>query len=80
MGVGKERRTSIGPWGYLNIICKTCYSNYLEDYYFWPCASGLSALNVINTQLRDLINSGLTGWCWWLMDGRRREKGEESRE
>ena len=25
--------------------------NYLEDY--WPCASGLSAVNTIGTQVRD---------------------------
>ena len=34
------------------------FTNYLEDY--WPCAGGLSAVNAIGTQLRDLINSGLT--------------------
>ena len=38
----------------------TRYWNYLEDY--WPCAGGLSAVNVIGTQLRDPINSGLTRW------------------
>ena len=32
--------------------------NYLEVY--WPCASGLSAVNAIGTQLRDPINSELT--------------------
>ena len=32
--------------------------NYLEDY--WPCAGGLSTVNVIGTQLRDPRNSGLT--------------------
>ena len=36
------------------------YWNYLEDH--WPCADGLSAVNAIVTQLRDLINSGLTRW------------------
>ena len=30
---------------------------YLEAY--WPCDGGLSAVNAIGTQLRDLINSGL---------------------
>ena len=34
--------------------------NYLEVY--WPCAGGLSAVNAIGTQLRDLMNSGLTRW------------------
>ena len=38
----------------------TRYWNYLEDY--WPCAGGLSAVNVIGTQFRDPINSGLTRW------------------
>ena len=33
---------------------------YLEVY--WPCAGGISAVNVIGTQLRDPINSGLTRW------------------
>ena len=32
--------------------------NYLEDY--WPCAGGLSAMNVIGAQLRDPIKSALT--------------------
>ena len=37
----------------------TRYSNYFEDY--WPCAGGISAVNVIGIQLRvrDPINSGL---------------------
>ena len=35
--------------------------NYLEDYR--PFAGGLSAVNVIGTQLRDPKNSGLTRWC-----------------
>ena len=26
----------------------------------WPCAGGLSAVNAIDTELRDPINSGLT--------------------
>ena len=34
--------------------------NYLEEY--WPCAGGLSAVNVIGTQLRDPINSALILW------------------
>ena len=58
VGVGKERRTLIGPWW-----CKgsSHYWNYLEDY--WPCAGGLSpAVNAIGTQLRDPINSGLARW------------------
>ena len=29
---------------------------------YWSCAGGLSAVNAIGTQLRDLINSGLTRW------------------
>ena len=48
-GCGKEGRILIGPWWH-----------YLEIY--WPCAGGLSAVNVIGTQLRDPINSGLTRW------------------
>ena len=37
----------------------TRYENYLESY--WPCASEISAVNAIGTQLelRDLINSGM---------------------
>ena len=38
----------------------TVTENYLED--SWPCASGLSVVNAIGTQLCDLINSGLTRW------------------
>ena len=34
--------------------------DYLEVYS--PCAGGLSAVNAIGTQLRDLINSGLARW------------------
>ena len=29
---------------------------------YWPCASGLSAVNANGMQLRDPINSGLTRW------------------
>ena len=48
------------------------YWNYLEDY--WPCASGLSAVNAIGR--RGPMNSGLR----WRLDGRRRGTREESRE
>ena len=34
----------------------TRYSNYLEDY--WLCAGGLSAVNAIGAQRRDLVSSG----------------------
>ena len=34
--------------------------NYLEDY--WPCAGGLSEVNAIGTQMRDLINNGREKW------------------
>ena len=34
--------------------------NYLKD--FWPCAGGLSAVNVIGTRLRDSTSLGLTRW------------------
>ena len=47
---------------YLNSIGRTRYSNYLTDYWWWSCAGGLSAVNAIGTQLRDLINSGLARW------------------
>ena len=49
--MGKERCTLIGPWRYLK--GSTRYWNYLEVY--WPCAGRLSAVNAIDTQLRDLI-------------------------
>ena len=29
-------RTKIDPLGFLNTVCSTRYTNYLEDY--WPCA------------------------------------------
>ena len=54
--VGKERRTLIDPWGYLNKQ-HPLFGLYRKDY--WPCAGGLSAVNVSGTQLRDQINSGL---------------------
>ena len=44
IGVGKERRTLVGPWGYLKRL-----HPLLE-----------LPVNAIGTQLRDLINSGLT--------------------
>ena len=57
VGVGKERRTKIGPWDFLNKrgINRTRYLSYLEDYQ--PFASGLLTVNAIGTQLRDSINS-----------------------
>ena len=45
-------------WSMVTCQGSTRYSNYLEVY--WPCASGLSAVNAFGTQLRDSINSGLT--------------------
>ena len=56
-GYGKERRILIGPW---RPATAALVRNYLEVY--WPCVSGLSAVNAIGTQLRDPINSGLTRW------------------
>ena len=57
-GCGKERRILIG----FMVTCQgtTRYWNYPEVY--WPCASGLSAVNAIGMQLHDPINSGLTRW------------------
>ena len=49
-GCGKERRILIGP---LWIAKAAPVWNYLEVY--WPYAGGLSAVNTIGTQLRDLI-------------------------
>ena len=60
VGVGKESRTKIGPMVMIPEKGAPFYWNYLEDYR--PCAGGLSVENVIGTQLRDLITSGLTRW------------------
>ena len=38
----------------------TRYWKYHEN--CWPCSGGLSAVNVIGTQLRDAISSRLTRW------------------
>ena len=50
--------TLTGPWPPAKAALVV--RNYLEVY--WPCASGLSAMNAFGTQLRDPINSGLTRW------------------
>ena len=52
--VGKGSR---GKESYSNIAAVW---NYLEVY--WPRVGGLSAMNVIGTQSRDSIDSGLTRW------------------
>ena len=57
-GCGKERHILIDPWGPAK--ASALVPSYIEV--FWPCAGGLSAVNVISTQLRDPINSGLTRW------------------
>ena len=54
-----EREAHIN-WSMVTCQGSTRYWNCLEVY--WPCAGGLSAVNVIGTQLRDPINSGLTRW------------------
>ena len=59
VGVGKERYTLIN-WSMVTCQGSTRDWNSLEDY--WSCAGGLSAVNVIGTQLRDPINTGLTRW------------------
>ena len=56
-GCGKERRILIDPWWPAKA---TPIWKYFEVY--WPCAGGLLAVNVIGTQLRDPINSGLMRW------------------
>ena len=56
-GIGKERRTLIGP----SCPAKAALArNYFEV--LRPCAGGHSAVNAIGTPLRDPINSGLTRW------------------
>ena len=47
-------------WSMVTCQGSTRCWNYLEGN--WPCASGLSAVNDIDTQLRDPINSGLALW------------------
>ena len=47
----------------------------------WSCAGGLSAVNAIGMQLRDLIDSGLAQWRMGVyINGRCRGKRGESRE
>ena len=55
VGEEKERCTKISPGWYLKRQPR--YLNNLEEY--WPCTGGLSALNTIGAQLRELISSGL---------------------
>ena len=61
VGVGKERRTKIGPWRNLK---RQHPLLELPWGLMWPFAGGLSAVIAIGTGLHDLINSGLTRW--WL--------------
>ena len=50
-----------------------------EDY--WLCAGGLSAVNAIGRQLRDLIKLGTDPMAYGgIKNGRRRGKREEYRE
>ena len=44
-------------WSMVTGQGSTRYWNYIENY--WPCGGGLSAVNVIGTQLRDPIKSAL---------------------
>ena len=83
VGVGKERRTKIVHGDTYSTTQKysTRYWNYLEDY--WHCAGGLSVVNASGSQLRDIINPGLTRWrlaVYYIIYGRRRGKREEYRE
>ena len=51
VSVEKERGTVMVRGG-------TCKGSTRLDYFevYWPCAGGLSAVNAIGTQWRDLIN------------------------
>ena len=56
-GCGKERRILFGLWWPAKAAL---VRNYPEVY--WPCASGLLAVNANCTLMCDPINSGLTRW------------------
>ena len=57
-GCGK-REAHINCWSMVTCeMAAPVYWNYLED--CWPCAGGLSAVNVIGTQLRYPMKSALT--------------------
>ena len=72
-----ESHTKIGPLRYLKRQ-HTRYLSFLEDYR--ACAGGLSAVNVIGTDLRNLIKLGTDSMAAEGINGRRRGKQEESRE
>ena len=57
VGVGKERRIPLGPWGCLDRqypVARVVFEDFL------PCAGGVSAVIATSMHMRDPINSGLT--------------------
>ena len=52
-----EKREAHNNWSMVMQRQHRLLLKLLKDY--WHCAGGLSAVNVIGTQLRDPINSGL---------------------
>ena len=76
VGVGKERRTLIGPW----ITTKAAPVTGTTLRATSP-AGELSAVNAIGTKLRDPMNSGLIQWRMAVeINGRRRGNWEEFRK
>ena len=58
VGVGKERRILIGPWG----PAKAAPATGTTLRFTGPVPADSSAVNAIGTQLRGPINSGLVRW------------------
>ena len=75
VSMGKDGYTLINSWDYLNTVDTTRYSNQLEDY--WPCAGGLSAVQVFGTQWHDPRNSVLTQWLLTVNIGAVSESGRK---
>ena len=77
VGVGK--REAHMNWSMVTCKDSTPSWNYHVDY--WLCAGGHSAVDVIVTQLRYPISSGLARWRMAVsINGHRRGNRKESRE
>ena len=73
VGVGKERHTLIGQWGYLKRQHPNVTRATMEDQ--WPCAGGLSVVTPLERNFCERLTqwrfSGVNTTPWWKAGGKR---------
>ena len=75
VGVGKERHTLIGQWGYLKRQHPNVTRATMDGTNEWPCAGGLSVVMPLERNFCESLTrwrfSGVDTTPWWKTGGKR---------